>query len=215
MTRYDFTRHFKTACNTLGVWEYDEPDADVNALDAAAAKVWKLWMFPHLFDGFDPAEWQLSDAERTAVVEQVNRYREAAERVTAGGDPAVEVADVRAAFQGVYHALRPRLFDAVRIRLLRDLRRICLSAGDEGFRRRWVRGMDTAFDVDFDGDPVIYMWLVVPDDAVDDDRFWEEWNPLRWPLNRQVSERAGEYGRTLLSLRGIDELVERVTGVPA
>jgi hypothetical protein len=214
MTRSDFTRHFKTACNTLGVWEYDEPGADVAALDAAAAQVWKLWMFPHLFDGFDPAEWQLSDAERAAAMEQVNRYRAAAERVAAGGDPAAETADARGAFHMIYRILNPRLFQSENVPLMRDLRRIALAPTDDVVRR-WVRGVDIRYRTDFEGDPVIELAVIVPDDALDDEQFWDVWRPARWPLKKRAVERVPGPEYVVMTMVGENELAARVKGVAA
>jgi hypothetical protein len=216
MTRYDFVRHFKTACNTLGVWEYDEPGADVDALDAAAAKVWKLWMFPHLFDGFDPAEWQLSDAERAAVVEQVSRYRTAVEATNdAGAEPTLaELMHARDGLHKLYRVLGPRMFRTENVLVMRDLRRITLTSTDEVVRR-WVRGVDIRYRTDFEGDPVIELVVIVPDDALDDEEFWDAWRPARWPLKKRAVERVPGPEYVLMTMVGENELAARMSGVAA
>ncbi len=216
MTRYDFARHFRTVCNVLGVWEYDEPDADAAALDAAAARVWKLWLIPSLFDGFDPADWRLSDDERATMQAQVGLYREAAEGWHCrGGDPtAADVAKARVAFRQVYRAIGSRLYHSENLPLLRDLHRIVLHPPDEGFRR-WVRGVDIRFDTDFDGDPVIGLTLIVPDDALDDEQFWTEWRAIRWPLKKRALERVTGPEHVSMTLAGEDELAARMMGVAA
>lgn len=215
MTHTDFVRHFKTAVTALGVWEYDEPGADATALDAAAARVWRLWLIPGLFDGFEPVEWRLDVAEQVTAREQVNRFRVVAEHLATNGDPtAADVAPARVAFRHIYRAVRPFLFDQYRLALLRDVRRIVLDPSDAGVRR-WVISADLLIGENWSGEPALDVWAVVADESPDDDSFWAGWEPLRMRLQTKLWERVEADRHVYLSLRTVSEVVERISGVPA
>jgi hypothetical protein len=221
MTQSDFARHFLTACNTLGVWEYDEPGANADELDVAAAKVWKLWLIPSLFDGFDPAAWLLSAAEQVRAREEVRQYLAAAERVhTTGIAPtAADVTPARVAFQQVYRALSRSVFTAhqlspATVAMLRDCRRIVLDASDTA-ARRWAVSADLVLGFNWDEEPSLDVWVVIPDEAADDDDFWADWQPWRARVQQKLYDRVEEDRFVYLSLRTVGEVLERITGVPA
>jgi len=219
MTQSDFARHFLTVCNTLGVWEYDEPGANADALDAAAARVWKLWLIPGLFDGFDPTEWRLTVNEQSLIRDYVSRYREVTEHFhTTGTDPtAAELSPARIAFRHVYRILRaflfaPYLFSPDLIALHRDCRRIVLDPNDPGVGR-WAVSADLLFGNDSVGDPALFVWVVVPDQAADNDTFWEDWEPMRMRLQQRLWDRVDAGRHVYLSVRTVGEVIGRITGV--
>ncbi len=203
------------------MWEYDEPDADVPALDTAAARVWKLWLIPSLFDGFDPSEWQLSADDTAAVREQVSRYREVCEHVHGTGtEPtAADITPARKAVHLVYRKVLgflfvPHPYSPELIALLRDCRRIALDPSDPGVRR-WVVAVDQSLDFNWDGERTIEVKLVIPDPAPDDDSFWADWRTLEVRLKDKLWERAEAQRSVVLSATTESELLERITGVPA
>jgi hypothetical protein len=188
----------------------------VAALDAAAAKVWKLWLIPSLFDGFDPAVWHVLGLEQVTVLEHVSRYREVAERDhVAGVEPSgADLLAARIAFRHMYHATRPLLFDRSQLALVRDCRRIVLDRTDPGVQR-WAVSADQRFGENWSGEPSLDVWLVVEDSTPDNDDFWAEWLPFRMRLQGRLWERVERERRVIVSIRTVSEVLERITGVPA
>jgi hypothetical protein len=147
----------------------DSPRLDAHRIERILRKSSK-WLTPKAVEEFDPHDFEfLSEEERRDLQESVNRFLQAVEHVPESGRPSeAQVEAALAAFRRIVDILRPDKYA--------DLDALVVGKRLEQYLRgrlpEWVRELvfETGNDATL-GEPAIWIWVEIADDAAEDDVF--------------------------------------------
>lgn len=123
----------------------------------------RLWLTPRSVEGYDPVDFSfLDEGEQTRLRDGVERFRAAAGQVAADAAPTERQAkEGDAAFRAILALLRPHRFrDAESFRT-----QILLDRALQGGLPPWVTAVACETGTDLGGDPAIWIWVDVTDEA--------------------------------------------------
>jgi hypothetical protein len=138
---------------------YPDPSAVEQLLRGA-----ETWLTPQSADGFRIEDFAFLEEERRSVLqENVERFLDVARRVPANKRATRDqVGEGRAAFEAILGVLQPQRFrDAESFRT-----QVLLERELNGQLPPWVTGIFCETGLDLVGDPAIWIWVDVTDEAV-------------------------------------------------
>lgn len=154
----------------------DSPMIDADEIERRL-RASDLWLTPRAVEGFREHDFEfLDEGERTHLAELVEAFRNVAEQVPQDG-PADEeqVREALRAFQGVLEILEPhRYADEESLVIGKKLQRELAGRLPE-----WVREFRMESGPDSTGDPGVWIWVVLDDEATDRSRFAENNRTVR------------------------------------
>jgi hypothetical protein len=178
---------------------------------AEAARYYKLWLTPHTVEGFEARGfYDLSEAEKGDLEHLVDEFRRLAERIPPDRPPTED--EVRGA---------RRLFVAIRRyagRYIDDPKVAeVVQALDEERRQKWfpdfVVDYDAQFGLDHTGDPAIWVWFIVTDEAAEDDRIVDSLPLLRTKIYEILAAKGVGDRLAYINFRTLTEQEELLAGV--
>jgi hypothetical protein len=185
MAKQEFIQNVRLARNLFAHRvEADNPGVDVDQIARRLSRA-AFWLTPASVRGFDAADFpELSDEDRDELERSVREFAEIAVQVPDDG-PATAEQETSAlrAFQQVQRVLEPYFPTPQELDRLRIAMR---SVRFPDFVQTW----DHEFGRDSTGEPAVWIWVVVDDDAPDDATFTTTTTRLQREIHRAL-DRAG------------------------
>jgi hypothetical protein len=159
----DFWRNLQTAASLYAPSATtDSAHVDAGAMEQMLRGAVR-WLTPRSVDGFRIEDFEfLEEEQRSILGESVERFLAVARQVP-GNKPATpeQAEEGRAAFEAILRVLQPDRFkDAESFRT-----QVLLDRELEGKLPGWVTGISCETGLDLVGDPAIWIWVDVTDDA--------------------------------------------------
>jgi hypothetical protein len=168
----DFWLNIRTAASFYApTVTTDMPHLDAEELERMLRAA-VMWLTPDAVDGFDPNDFKFLDEQRQAALRaSVERFRAVASQVPVNRAATRAQAEAgRAAFADILQILQPHRFrDAESFQT-----QVLLERALQGKLPRWVTGLFCETGTDVGGDPAIWIWVEVTDDATTKGRVEKE-----------------------------------------
>lgn len=205
----DFWLNLRTAASLYSpTVAADSPRVDTGYLERMLRGA-VMWLTPRSVDGFDPNDFQFLDEDQQARLRAVvERFRAVASSVP-GNQPATrpQAEEGRAAFAEILQILQPHRFrDAESFQT-----QVLLERGLRGQLPRWVTGLFCETGTDVGGDPAVWIWVEVTDDATTKGRIEKEGQGVH-ELISAAYRRIGGRRWPFIRFRSPDALARREGG---
>ncbi len=198
----EFLTHFRAASLFLQPWKYDDGAPPTPEQLADARKYAHLWLTTDAVQGFDISGFYgLSADQRRDIEGLIEGFRAVAAQVPPGGQPTDEqVRQARERFLAIYRVVGKYLFHEVSQEVI--------PAIEHTLAEDWVPDFVVRYDcevgTDSTGDPAVWVWLIVTDEATKDDRVFQSLGPLRNAIMQSLRAR-GVDSWVYLSVRTVSE----------
>jgi hypothetical protein len=211
MPATDFLTHFRAASlflhpvHDLGT---DPPTAE--QLEDAR-KYSQFWLTPSAVEGFDPDDfYTLSAEEKAALAGRIEQFVSVAAQVPADTAPTPDqVREARDHFLAIRRMVDRYVWDWESLKVIGAVEQLIR----EGKLPNFVVGADARVGEDSTGDPAVWVWFIVTDEAAADDRIFQSLPLLREHVTQWLD--AMGYRRIVyIHFRSLSSIREVLAGVP-